>query len=104
MWDQLVSLVSWGLMIAGAFFMISGSLGMLRMPDFFTRIHPAGVTDSFGAPILLLGVAVHFGFTLFSGKILLLILFLLIANPTATHVLSQAAIVNKLKPWVKENK
>ena len=102
--EQITNIISWGLIVFGAFFMISGSLGILRMPDFFTRLHPAGLTDSFGAPLILLGVAVHFGFSLLSGKIILLVLLLLITNPTATHVLSQAAIVAKLKPWLKEKK
>ena len=104
MWDSIVDVISWGLIISGAFFMISGSLGILRMPDFFTRLHPAGITDSFGAPLILLGVAVHFGVSLVSGKIILLIILLLVANPTATHVLSQSALVTKLKPYVKGKK
>lgn len=102
--EQITTILSWGMIIAGAYFMISGSLGILRMPDFFTRLHPAGVTDSFGAPLVLLGVAVHFGFTLIAGKIVLLVILLLITNPTATHVLSQTAIIGKLKPFLKEKK
>lgn len=86
--------------IAGAFFMFTGSLGLLRMPDFFTRLHPAGVTDSLGAPMVLLGVAIQSGFTLFSGKIILLILFLFITNPTACHALANAALLSGLVPWV----
>jgi multicomponent Na+:H+ antiporter subunit G len=104
MWDSIVNITSWGLIIAGVFFVISGSLGMLRMPDFFTRIHPASVIDSFGAPLILLGVAVHFGFSFISGKIILLVLLLLITNPTATHVLAQTAIIGKLKPLLRDKK
>lgn len=91
-------------MVAGAFFMVSGSLGILRMPDFFSRLHPAGVIDSFGAPLILLGAAVHFGFSFITAKIILLILLLLITNPTATHILSQSAIADKLKPLQRDKK
>lgn len=104
MWDLAINVISFGFICVGAFFVLSGALGILRMPDFFSRIHPAGVIDSFGAPLILLGVAINLGFTLISGKIILLILLLLITNPTATHILSQTALINKLKPWTKEKK
>lgn len=104
MWDSVVNIISLVFMISGAFFMLSGAVGILRMPDFFTRIHPAGVIDSFGAPLILIGVAVHFGFSLITGKIIILILLLLIANPTATHAIAQSAIVGKLKPLQRDKK
>lgn len=104
MWDMAVNLISLTLMVAGAFFMLSGALGILRMPDFFTRIHPASVIDSFGAPLVLLGAAIHFGFSFIAGKIILLMLLLIITNPTATHVLSQSAIIGKLKPLQRDKK
>ena len=84
--------------ISGAFFMFTAALGVLRMPDFFTRLHPAGVTDSLGAPFVLIGVAILNGITLFSGKIILLILFLMITSPTACHALAKAAVFSGLKP------
>lgn len=96
--------LSWGCMALGAFFMISGSVGMLRMPDFYTRLHPAGVTDSLGAPLILLGLMIQNGFTLFSVKIILLMLFLMLTGPVATHVVARSAMVCGLKPFVKERK
>ena len=88
----------------GAFFMLSGALGILRMKDFFSRLHPAGVSDSFGAPLILIGAMVHYGFSLVTAKIFILVLLLLITSPTTTHTLAQAAIVSKLKPMVKDKK
>ena len=85
--------------VAGAFFMFSAALGILRMPDFYTRLHPAGVTDSLGAPFVLIGIAILNGATLFSGKIILLILFMLITSPTACHALAKAATFSGLKPY-----
>ena len=101
---NVINIISITMICAGAFFMLSGSLGILRMPDFFTRLHPAGVTDSMGAPLVLLGIIVQFGFSLISVKILLLMALLLITNPTATHTLAQAALLGKLKPMVRNNK
>ncbi len=104
MLDYTLNILSWLFMVTGAFFMLSGALGILRMPDFFSRLHPAGITDSFGAPMLLIGVLLKYGFSLFAGKIFLLILFLFITNPTSTHILSQAAIIAKVKPYIKDKK
>lgn len=91
--DVLLNCLGWFFILAGAFFVLTGSLGILRMPDFFSRLHPAGITDALGAPFILLGVIVLHGFTLFSGKIVLLLLFLLITGPTSTHALAKCALV-----------
>jgi multicomponent Na+:H+ antiporter subunit G len=90
--------------ITGVFFIFTGSLGLMRMPDFFTRLHPAGLTDSFGAPLVLIGVAIQDGFTLYSAKLLLLIFFILITTPTATHALAKAALFFGIKPILKDKK
>lgn len=80
--------------LAGAFFVLTGALGILRMPDFFSRLHPAGVTDSLGIPFVLIGLMLHAGLTLVSGKLLLLMLFLLLTSPTACHALARAAFLS----------
>ncbi len=85
--------------VTGTFFMFSAAVGILRMPDFYTRLHPAGVTDSLGAPFVLIGVAILNGATLFSGKIILLILFMMLTSPTACHALAKAATYSGLKPY-----
>lgn len=82
----------------GAFFVFTGAMGMLRMPDFFTRIHPAGVAESLGVPLILLGIMLQSGLTLYTGKLFLLLVFLMIAGPTATHVVSKTAVICGLQP------
>lgn len=84
------------LILTGAFFVLTGALGMLRMPDFFSRLHPAGVTDSLGIPCVLIGLMIHTGLTLVSGKLLLLMLFLLLTSPTACHALAKAAFLSDM--------
>ena len=102
--DKIIYIFSNFCILAGAFFMLTAALGLVRMPDFFTRLHPAGIADSLGGPLLLVGIAIKYGFSLFSGKIILLILFMLITNPTACHALSKAAVYGGLKPLVKRGK
>ncbi|MDA0782675.1 MAG: monovalent cation/H(+) antiporter subunit G [Rickettsiales bacterium] len=97
--EDLPNIIGMFFVISGAFFMFSAAVGVLRMPDFYTRLHPAGVADSLGAPFVLVGIAILNGATLFSGKIIFLILFMLITSPTACHALAKAAVYSGLKPY-----
>ncbi len=92
------------LILLGAFFVLTGALGILRFPNFFTRLHPAGVTDSLGIPLLLGGLMLHAGLTLASGKLLILLLFLLLTSPTACHALAKAAWLEKENAKTKKKK
>lgn len=76
-----------------------GALGLLRFPDFYTRLHAAGITDTLGAGLFLAGLAVHFGPGLASLKLGMVFLFLLFTSPTACHALSKAAWRSGLVPW-----
>lgn len=98
MLEILQNSVGFGLVFLGLFIVLSGSLGMLRFPDIFTRLHAAGVTDSLGGPLVLFGLMVLEGFTLISLKLFLLILLLLLTSPTACHALAKAAY------WMKDKK
>lgn len=99
---SILEIISWFFLLSGSFLIITGALGTVRFPDFYTRMHAAGITDSLGAPLVLVSLAVQDGLTLFSGKIILLILFLLITGPTSTHALARAAMLSGLKPFRKE--
>lgn len=102
--EQIFDWIGWALVFLGVFFLFSGALGMFRMPDFFTRLHAAGVGDSLGAPLILIGIAVLSGFGLFAFKIGFLVLFLFITCPTSTHALARAALYGGLEPYMKEKK
>lgn len=86
------------LLISGSFFTLTGALGLLRMPDFYTRLHPAGVTDSMGLPLILAGLILQLELGLVTLKILLLMLFLLLTSPTACHALAKAARLSGVMP------
>ena len=96
-------LIITGILLAlGCFFIIVASIGIVRFPDFFSRIHPAGKSDTLGQLLILSGLTVYEGFTFVSIKLLIIFTFILIANPTATQALAKAAFVAGLKPWEKE--
>lgn len=85
----------------GCFLIVVGSIGVLRFPDFYTRIHPAGKTDTIGQAFVLTGLMIHAGVSLISVKLLFIIIFIFIANPTATHFVAAAAHMSGLKHWKK---
>lgn len=83
----------------GAFLMVTSSVGILRMPDFYTRLHPVGVGDSLGAPLMILGIACFVATTVAMFKLVLLALFMFITGSTACHALAKAAHASGLIPW-----
>jgi len=89
---------------AGIFFMLVGTIGLLRFPDFYTRLHATGKCDTLGGGLIIIGLLIyHFfhyaGTPLVPIKLLFLIMFIFIANPTATHAIMKAAYQTGLKPW-----
>ncbi|MDZ4735834.1 MAG: monovalent cation/H(+) antiporter subunit G [Rhodospirillaceae bacterium] len=93
-----VDILSWALMLGGGFFMLVSGVGMLRLPDLFTRLHGASVADTGGAALLLLGMALQAGFTLVTVKLLLIGIFLFFTTPTASHAVAHAALIGGLSP------
>ncbi len=89
------------LIIAGFIFMLLGSIGIIRLPDFYTRTHAASMVDTVGIILVLLGVALFEGFTTTSLKVVLTSIFLAMTNPVAAHALARAAYLKGLEPWKK---
>lgn len=96
--DMLLTTLSWLCLLLGSFFCISGGIGMLRFPDFYTRMHASGVTDTLGAGLILLGLMLQAGWSLVLVKLILILLFILLTSPTSSHALAKAAVHSKLKP------
>ena len=88
----LVDVASWLCLITGGAFAIIGGIGIVRLPDLFTRLHAAGVTDTMGAGLILLGLILQSGFHLGTFKLCILLVFLLFIGPTSTHALAEAAL------------
>jgi len=98
---DLLQVLSAILLIAGSLLGLVGAIGVLRFPDFYTRLHAAGITDTLCTALFLGGLMIQFGMTLASMKLLLIFVFMLFTCPTATHALSKAARHGGLEPWVK---
>ena len=98
------------LIMLGLFFFFAGTIGILRLPDFYTRLHAAGKCDSLAATLMIGGIAIYnlqpftFAALLVSLKLLLVALFVFVANPTATHAITEAALVLGVKPWQRTEK
>ena len=93
-----VEVLSWVCILAGSVFVIIGGIGLLRLPDFYTRIHAAGITDTLGAWLIVVGLALHEGFTLNAAKLATLLFFLLATSPLSSHALAKAAFLRGLDP------
>ena len=87
----LITGASWLLAVTGGFFLLTGSIGLLRMPDFFTRVHAASLIDSLGALLILAALAIYNGWELASVKIAMIMIGLLITSPTAIHAMCKTA-------------
>jgi multicomponent Na+:H+ antiporter subunit G len=106
---SIISIVSIIFIVVGVFFFATATLGLLRFPDFYTRMHATGKGDTMGALMCLTGLALytfHSGFslaTLFvSIKIMLIAVFICVANPTATHAITKAGLDCGVKPYTKK--
>lgn len=94
---------SWLCLVAGGLFCIVGGVGMLRMPDFYTRMHAASVIETLGGGLILLGLMLQAGLTLVAAKLLIVALLIFFASPTATHALAQAAMARGLQPQLDDS-
>ena len=95
----VVEVLSGLLLAMGALFVLSGGVGLLRFPDFYTRIHAAGVTDTAGAGLVLLGLLLRADTWDTAVRLLIILLFLALTSPTATHILAHAARRDGVPVW-----
>lgn len=100
--DIFTGLISWSAIILGGGFLIIGGIGLLRMPDFFTRLHAASIVDTLGTMLILFALMVHSGWSLVTIKLILILLFILLTSPAAAHALAKASIHGGLKPLLDE--
>lgn len=84
---------------AGAVFVLIGSFGLWRLPDFYTRLHAAGITDTLGLSLMLVGMMFLGGWTLVTVKLVFILLLILLTSPTATHAVANAAYTVGLRPF-----
>ena len=99
---MLFEILSWICLSLGGLLGIIGGIGMHRFPDFYTRLHAAGTTDTLCAALFLLGLAFQAGLTLASFKLFLIFAFIFFTSPTASHSLANAAMHTGLQPRVEK--
>ena len=97
--DLVLDILSWVFLMAGSFFSIAGGIGVIRMPDVFTRLHAAGVTDTGGAGLILVGLMFQGGLTLITVRLLLILGFLWFSSPVSTYALARAALAGGEEPF-----
>ncbi len=96
--DMLLDILSWALLAGGSFFIIVGNIGLVRMPDLFTRMHAASLVDTLGAGLFIAALMIQGGLTLISVKLLMMLVFVFFASPTASYALANAALSQGVKP------
>ena len=95
-------------LICGLIFFTGGSIGIIRMPDFYTRLHPAGKLDTAGQFFMMSAIALfllqefNLHNLLIVFKIVLIVIFVYITSPTATHAIVDAGVRAGLTPWTKK--
>ena len=101
--ELVLEVLSWACLLGGAMFLLVGAIGLLRFPDFYTRLHAVSVCDTMGAGLVLVGLMLQGGLSLVTVKLLLMFYFMMFTGPTAVHALAEAALQGKLKPVVENS-
>ncbi len=90
--------------LTGFFFFTAATIGLLRFPDFYARLHATGKGDTLAVLLSLIGLALYQGFSINSLKTIFIAVFMFLAQPTATHAISRAALRCGVQPWRKDRK
>ena len=99
--EQILPIIGDIFLVAGALGVLVGSLGVLRFPDFFSRIHATGITETVGIGFIIAGLMIEAGISLVSLKLLIILLLVLFTSPTSSQALAKAAIHAGLTPNTK---
>ncbi len=99
----LLAVVEAILLFGGCAFLIISGIGVLRLPDVFTRLHAAGLTDTMGAGLLILGLTIEWGLSLVTAKLLLILLFIWATSPVASHALAKIALRDGFRPMLAKD-
>ncbi len=95
----VADVLSWILLLSGSAFALIGGIGVLRMPDVFTRLHAAGITDTMGAGLILTGLMFQGGLSLMTVKLILILGFLWFSSPVSTYALARATLASGQEPF-----
>ncbi len=102
MTGAVMDVLAWVLLLAGAFFTLTGALGMLRLPDVFTRMHAGSMTDTMGAGLILVGLCFRAGDPLIVVRLGLILLLLCFTSPISSYALAKAALHVGIRPYTRD--
>lgn len=102
--EVIVNVLSWILILTGSFFVVVGAIGLMRMPDVYTRMHASSVIDTTGAGFLLLGMMLQAGLSLITLKLLFIGAIFFLTSPVVSHALAQAALAAGIEPQLAEDR
>ena len=94
----VIDILSWILLVSGSIFSIIGGIGIVRLPEFFSRMHGGGITDTMGAGLIVVGLLLQAGLSLVSFKLLTILFFLMVTSPSSCHALAKSALSQGLEP------
>jgi multicomponent Na+:H+ antiporter subunit G len=94
----VLEIMSWILLLSGSFFVVVGAVGIVRLPDVYSRMHAAGLTDTLGTALILAGLMLQAGISLVVIKLALIALVLFFTGPTSTYALANACLGGGIKP------
>jgi len=97
----LAEVLSWLALGGGSLLLLTGGIGLLRLPDFYSRMHAAGIVDTLATWLVALGLALQAGLGLVTVKLAIIVLFILVTSPVATHALARAALHGRLEPLTR---
>ena len=95
---MVLDVISWLMLVGGSIFVLVGGIGIMRLPDLYTRMHAASLTDTMGTLLILGGIMLQAGASLAAVKLAAIVLFLLLTGPTATYALANAALLSGQAP------
>ena len=96
-------IIAYVLMGLGLIFLVGSAIGMLRLPDFYSRVHASGNSETLGTMLIFLGLAVYNGFSDTSAKIIVIFLFVFLGNPIGSHILAKTAYKTGHPVWTKKH-
>jgi multicomponent Na+:H+ antiporter subunit G len=102
--EMLIDVASAVLILLGSFFIVVGAVGLLRLPDLFSRVHGASVIDTAGAGFLIAGLMLQAGASLVTLKLVFILAVFFFTLPVAAHALAQAALHERIRPALSEDR
>ena len=93
-----INILTWVLLLSGSFFAVVGGIGIVRLLEFFSRLHGGGITDTLGAGLIIAGLLLQGELSLVTVKLLMILFFLMVTSPTSCHALARSAMTQGFKP------